>query len=210
MQLVKHKSWSCVGNTQPRALASVLTPGVKWHRDGSRRYTRGRGEGWGGEGFETRVLPAQPTKGSGASWAIPHWGPEQSPGRKRISVHSKHHRMPLVEVFVVNWNRQNRFVNRKNSIWLSRGGDSPTRPWIRLWMSLKWSSLVKSSPYYSEFTHIPTQFHEFLISGVFAWTGRPGQKVKQQLLSTADAQVFTPYSTGLSEFGAKKWKFCTL
>jgi len=33
---------------------------------------------------------------------LPQWGPGRSPGRKRISVLSKHHRMPLVEMFVVN------------------------------------------------------------------------------------------------------------
>jgi len=55
--------------------------------------------GWGmGRGFP----PLQPTKGSGECHELPQWGPGQSPGRKRISVLSKCHRMPIVETFVVN------------------------------------------------------------------------------------------------------------
>jgi len=46
--------------------------------------------------------PLKPTSRSGERRELPQQNPEQSPGRKRISVLSKRHRMPVVEMFVVN------------------------------------------------------------------------------------------------------------
>ena len=44
------------------------------------------------------------------SWAI-QWGPRRSPGRKRISVLSKRHRMPVVGTFIVNWDPVRRLLS---------------------------------------------------------------------------------------------------
>jgi len=46
--------------------------------------------------------PPQMTRRSGEHCKLLQQGPDQNPGGKWISVPSKHHRMPLVEKFVVN------------------------------------------------------------------------------------------------------------
>jgi len=95
------------------------------------------GEGWSGEGGSRRSrhwkrwgvkngeeVPLEPTvESGGASWAPPG-SPGRSHSRKRISMLSKRHRMPLVEMFVVNWRRC--LLIEKHNIWSSRGrGDHP-------------------------------------------------------------------------------------
>ena len=84
-----------------RCCWSGASPAVKkvgWTRSRRQRRRAEASRGvWNGEA----VSPSPTDYGVWERRELPQRGPGQSPGRKRISVLSKRHRMPLVEMFVV-------------------------------------------------------------------------------------------------------------